>query len=221
MEEMFEVYSENIPHDIIETITYEVDKLQNICETAVETGIYCADCLDYMRDNMGDGMVDLTVTSPPYDNLRTYNGDNFDFESIANELYRVTTPGGVVVWVVGDATVKGGETLTSFRQALSFQEIGFRVFDTMIYQKTGTSFPSPGRYTQIFEYMFVFSKGKPKTFNPIKDIPKLWEGSWGKTTARKRDGSLGIRDVGNEGKAVSGRDDTGKYGFKREPTYGR
>ena len=190
MEEMFEVYSENIPNDIIETITYEEARLQDICETAVETGIYCADCLDYMRDKMGDRMVDLTVTSPPYDNLRDYKGYQFNFRPIARELYRITQPGGVVVWVVGDATINGGETLTSFRQALYFQKIGFTVFDTMIYQKTGTSFPSSGRYTQIFEYMFVFSKGKPKTFNPIKDIPKLWEGSWGKTTRRNQDGTL-------------------------------
>src|SRR5690625_6341873 len=90
------------------------------------------DCLEVMRD-IPDSSVDLTVTSPPYDNLRTYNGFEWDFERIAKELYRVTKDGGVVVWVVGDSTVKGSETLTSFRQAIYFQEIGFNVHDTMIY----------------------------------------------------------------------------------------
>lgn len=71
-----------------------------------------------------DNIIDLTVTSPPYDNLRTYNNTldwNFDkFQQIANELYRVSKQGGVVVWIVGDATIKGSETGTSFRQALYF-----------------------------------------------------------------------------------------------------
>ncbi|MFZ4539544.1 DNA methyltransferase, partial [Propionivibrio sp.] len=92
------------------------------------------DCLESMR-GMADNCIDLTVTSPPYDNLRTYNGFSWDFEGIARELFRVTRPGGVVVWVVGDATIKGSETGTSFRQALFFKEIGFNLHDTMIYQK--------------------------------------------------------------------------------------
>ena len=112
--------------------------------------------------------IDLTVTSPPYDNLRTYNGFVFDFETIAKELYRVTKPGGVVVWVVGDATVNGSETGTSFRQALFFKECGFNLHDTMIYQKYGSPFPNSNRYYQVFEYMFVLSKGKPKTANLLK-----------------------------------------------------
>tara|TARA_R110002073_G_C9292603_1_gene566139 strand:- start:51 stop:818 length:768 start_codon:yes stop_codon:yes gene_type:complete len=115
---------------------------------------------------MKDGLIDLTVTSPPYDNLRTYNGYSFDFESIAKELYRVTKEGGVVVWVVSDATIKGSETGTSFKQALYFKEIGFNLHDTMIYYKNPI-FPSSNRYYQQFEYMFIFSKGKPNTFNPI------------------------------------------------------
>jgi site-specific DNA-methyltransferase (adenine-specific) len=128
--------------------------------------------------NMDDNSIDLTLTSPPYDDLRTYNehvggnktefnGYSFPFEQIALELYRVTKKGGVVVWVVGDATNKGSETGTSFRQALFFKECGFDLYDTMIYQKTGTPFPQKTRYNQTFEYMFVFSKGKPNTFNPI------------------------------------------------------
>lgn len=139
------------------------------------------------------GSVNLTVTSPPYDNLRKYNGYSFDFESVARELYRVTKDGGVVVWVVGDATINGSESGTSFRQALFFKEIGFNLHDTMIYQKHNFSNPSSNRYHQIFEYMFIFSKGKPETFNPIKDRPNVEAGnvgSWGKNTSRQVDGSM-------------------------------
>lgn len=115
-----------------------------------------------------DDFVDLTVTSPPYDNLRTYNGFTWDFESLAKELYRVTKPGGVVVWNVNDATVDGSETLTSFRQALFFKDVcGFRVHDTMIYAKNNPLPQNHNRYEQQFEYMFILSKGKPKTFNPL------------------------------------------------------
>ena len=139
--------------------------------------LYNEDCLITMG-NMEDKSVDLTLTSPPYDDLRTYNehvggnktefnGYSFPFENIARELFRITKKGGVVVWVVGDATNKGSETGTSFRQALYFKECGFDLYDTMIYQKTGTPFPQKTRYNQTFEYMFVFSKGKPNTFNPI------------------------------------------------------
>ena len=139
--------------------------------------LYNEDCLITMG-NMDNNSVDLTLTSPPYDDLRTYNehvggnktefnGYSFPFENIARELFRVTKKGGVVVWVVGDATNKGSETGTSFRQALYFKECGFDLYDTMIYQKTGTPFPQKTRYNQTFEYMFVFSKGKPNTFNPI------------------------------------------------------
>jgi DNA modification methylase len=124
---------------------------------------------------LDDGSVDLTVTSPPYDNLRKYNGFSWDFEGIAKELYRVTKDGGVVVWVVGDATVKGSETGTSFRQALYFKEIGFNIHDTMIYRKKNPAPLTHRRYEQEFEYMFVFSKGKPKTFNAIK-IPCKYAG---------------------------------------------
>lgn len=114
--------------------------------------------------------IDLTVTSPPYDNLRTYNGYTFDFETIAQQLYRVTKNGGVVVWIVNDATVKGSETGTSFRQALYFKEIGFNLHDTMIWEKTGSgALGSILCYAQNFEFMFVLSKGKPKTINLICD----------------------------------------------------
>ncbi len=127
--------------------------------------LYNENCLDTMA-RMEDNFIDLTVTSPPYDNLRKYKGYSFDFESIAKELYRVTKDGGVVVWVVGDATIKGSETGTSFKQALYFKECGFNLHDTMIYNKQA-AFPPKNRYYQDFEYMFVFSKGKPKTFTPL------------------------------------------------------
>lgn len=117
---------------------------------------------------MLDNFIDLTVTSPPYDNLRDYKGYSFPFEDIAKELYRITKQGGVVVWVVGDATFNGSESGTSFRQALYFKEVGFNLHDTMIWHKDFGS--SGNRYYQWFEYMFVFSKGSPKTFNPIRDI---------------------------------------------------
>lgn len=119
---------------------------------------------------MPDNFIDLTVTSPPYDNLRQYNGYSFDFENVAKELFRVTKQGGVVVWVVGDATIKGSESGTSFRQALYFKEIGFDLFDTMIYAKPPRGAVGNNKtYWQTFEYMFVLSKGKPKTINLIID----------------------------------------------------
>jgi len=127
---------------------------------------YNEDCLETMK-RMPDNFVDLTVTSPPYDNLRKYNGYSFDFESIAKELYRVTKVGGVVVWVVGDATIKGSETGTSFKQALFFKDCGFNLHDTMIYEKNNYMPLNHNRYDPEFEYMFVFSKYKVKTFNPI------------------------------------------------------
>jgi len=119
---------------------------------------------------MPDNFIDLTVTSPPYDNLRKYNGYSFDFESVAKELYRVTKDGGVVVWVVGDATNNFCESLTSFRQAIFFKEIGFCV-ETMIYSRNVATWNDSSRaYKQDFEYMFRLSKGRLKTFNPIKDV---------------------------------------------------
>lgn len=139
--------------------------------------IYVENCLDTMA-KMPEEFVQATITSPPYDDLRKYNGYTFDFESIANELYRVTKQSGVVVWVVGDATKKGSETGSSFRQALYFQGLGFNLHDTMIYEKNSPAYPASAtsnRYTQIFEFMFVFSKGKPLA-NLICDKPNKWAG---------------------------------------------
>lgn len=144
--------------------------------------------------------VDLTVTSPPYDDLRDYNGGitgwgSHVWREVIEHLFRLTKPGGVVVWVVGDATVKGSESGTSFKQALYAMECGFRLHDTMIYEKNTSTFParrSGSRYTQIFEYMFIFSKGAPKTANLIADKPNRWAGAtnWGKNTQRGKDGEL-------------------------------
>jgi DNA modification methylase len=133
--------------------------------------IYNMDCLEGLK-SIKDETIDLTVTSPPYDDMRQYNGYSFDFENIAKELYRVTKEGGVVVWVVGDATINGSETGTSFRQALYFKEIGFNLYDTMIWEKTGI-LPTQDRYYAVFEYMFVLSKGKPKSLNLIADHKTL------------------------------------------------
>ena len=140
--------------------------------------VICGDNVEVMR-GMPDNCIDLTVTSPPYDNLRSYHGYSFDFEEVAKELYRITKPGGVVVWVVNDATINGSETGTSFRQALYFKEIGFNLHDTMIYEKTSQP-RQRNRYEQQFEYMFVFAKEQLKTFNPIKEPSK----NAGKTVSR-------------------------------------
>lgn len=149
--------------------------------------IYCWDSVELLKE-IDDNSVDLTVTSPPYDNLRTYEWYTFDFEWIANELYRISRGGGVLVWIVNDATINWSETWTSFKQALYFKEIGFNLHDTMIWQKCNFSNPSNNRYHQIFEYMFIFSKGKPKTFNPIKDRENIYAGKttfWINTTREK------------------------------------
>lgn len=161
--------------------------------------IYNIDCLSGLKELENDS-VNLTVTSPPYDNLRTYGNItdwNFEiFKPIAEELYRVTKPGGIVVWIVGDAAVNGSETGSSFRQALYFQEIGFKIHDTMIYHKNSSAFPAridSKRYTQIFEYMFVFVKGKIRNdIKLIADKRNKWAGwtNWGQHTQYDSEGNL-------------------------------
>ena len=130
--------------------------------------IICGDNVETMQA-FPDACIDLVVTSPPYDNLRTYGGHTWDFEGVAQQLWRVVKPGGAVVWVVNDATVNGSETGTSFRQALRFMEIGFRLHDTMIYEKDGVPFPETTRYQPCYEYMFCLSKGDPTRVNLIAD----------------------------------------------------
>jgi DNA modification methylase len=152
---------------------------------------YNMDCMEYMK-LLPDDYIDLTVTSPPYDNLRTYNGNieqwSFEkFQSIAKNLFRITKIGGVVVWIVNDQTLDGSETGTSFKQAIFFKEIGFYLHDTMIWQKI-SPFQHSNRYIQQFEYMFVLSKGKPKTANLICDRPNVYAGTNIHGTERQQDG---------------------------------
>ena len=151
--------------------------------------LYHGDNVQTMRESIPDASIDLVVTSPPYDNLRTYGGHTWDFEGLAAELWRVIKPGGVVVWVVADATVDGSETGTSFRQALHFKELGFRLHDTMIYLKDALAFPEFVRYGQVFEYMFVFSKAEPKTVRLIEDRANVSFGRVVTGTGRKPDGT--------------------------------
>ena len=127
------------------------------------------DSFDILK-SINNRSIDLTVTSPPYDNMRSYyNNHKFNFEGIAEQLFRVTKKGGVVVWIVGDETIDGNESGTSFKQALYFKEIGFKLHDTMIFAKTDFTMPSLNRYHQGFEYMFILTKRYLKTFNPIVD----------------------------------------------------
>ena len=149
--------------------------------------IYQGDCLELMKQ-IEDNSINLVVTSPPYDNLRDYNGYSFNFEGIAKELFRIIKDGGVVVWVVGDATINGSETGTSFKQALYFKEIGFNLHDTMIWEKDTFSFPDKVRYRSVFEYMFIFTKGKLKVFNPIEDKINKYAGCKVHGTSRGKNG---------------------------------
>lgn len=157
--------------------------------------IYLENCLETLG-RMPDDFIDLVVTSPPYDGLRSYNGYSFDFEAIAKQLFLKIKDGGIVVWIVGDQSVDGSETGTSFRQALFFMQIGFKLHDTMIYKKNSASLPHPNRYYQCFEYMFVLSKGNPKTVNFILDRKNKFPERWGKTRKiREKDGSFSERGI--------------------------
>ena len=147
--------------------------------------LYCGDNLEIMAD-MESESVDLTVTSPPYDDLRDYNGYTFDFENIAKQLYRITKQGGVVVWVVADKTKDGDESGTSFRQALYFKEIGFNLFDTMIYAKVQPTVTGFKGYYHCFDYMFVVSRGIPKTINLIVDRRNKKRANGGHTIRRQQ-----------------------------------
>lgn len=160
------------------------------------------DCIKFMK-KLPDNCIDLTVTSPPYDDLRDYENklvwDYNTFRKVARELYRVTKKGGIVVWVIGDKTDKGNKSLTSFKHALYFQEVGFNIYDVIIYEKAGSGPPHSNRYFNSFEYMFVMSKGKPKSVNLLKDKKNSCAGmsTFGDITRREKDGSLT-----NKGKKV-------------------
>ena len=156
------------------------------------TTLYFGDCAKVLRHL--DQQVDLVVTSPPYGKLRDYGGHGFDFDPIADALVDVLRPGGIVVWIAGDSTEKGSETGASMRQALGFMERGLNLHDTMVYMKNGPAYPSNNRYYQVWEYMFVLSKGKPCTINLIKDRQNKWKSKWSpKRTGRKKDGELKVR----------------------------
>lgn len=155
-----------------------------------ESHAYNRDCLDGMR-TLADCSIDLTVTSPPYDNLRDYNGYSFDWKATIKELYRITKQGGVVVWIVSDQTINGSETGTSFRQALYAMEVGFNLHDTMIWEKPN---PMPRdtripRYWQAFDYMFVFSKGTPTHFSFLVENTKHF-GEKRQCASRNADGTM-------------------------------
>lgn len=142
--------------------------------------LICGDSAQVLKE-FPDNHFDMVLTSPPYDSVRSYS-DNLAswsteaFETIATQLYRTTKNGGVVCWVVNDQYIDGGRSLTSFKQALFFQSLGFKMHDCMIYQKSGFNFPANNRYHQVYEFIFVLSKGKPKTFNPLIDRKNAYPG---------------------------------------------
>lgn len=159
-------------------------------------GILINDDAVKLLDILPENSIDLVITSPPYDDLRDYNGEiiwNFEiFQNIAKKLYRVMKKGGTIVWVVGDNTKNKNKSLTSFRHAIYFQEIGFKIYDVLIYEKTGAGPPHPNRYFNAFEYMFIITKGDIKTVNLLKDKVNKWGGKYtfSNVTRREKDGTL-------------------------------
>lgn len=156
--------------------------------------LYKGNAVNILR-KIGQESIDMVITSPPYDNLRSYNGNADDWNDsvwrqVFQELYRVLKRGGVIVWVVSDATIKGSETGTSFKQALYAMECGFNLHDTMIWAKDTFPFPDKTRYQNNFEYMFVLSKGTPKTTNLIADRKNKWYGTKIHGTSRNSSDSL-------------------------------
>lgn len=157
--------------------------------------IICGDALTELQKFPSES-VQCCVTSPPYDDLRKYGGHSWNFEGIATELTRVMVPGGVICWNVGDSVVDGSETLSSSKQKIFFREqCGLRIHDTMIYERSNFGQPEKVRYHQMFEYVFILSKGAPRCFNPLRDKPNAWAGTktFGKNTLRESDGTMGER----------------------------
>jgi site-specific DNA-methyltransferase (adenine-specific) len=161
----------------------------------IKNKIINSDSIDIIK-LLPQNCIDLVVTSPPYDDLRDYKNEivwNFSkFEELSKELFRIMKPGGIVVWVVGDRTKNGNKSLTSFRQAIHFQNIGFNMYDVIIYEKSGTGPPHPNRYFNAFEYMFILTKGKIKTVNLLRDKKNKWAGheTYSEITRREKDGTL-------------------------------
>lgn len=150
--------------------------------------LYLGDCMEILPTL---GNVDAVVTSPPYDNMRDYGAafSWFDWESAVNSISQSICAGGVIVWNVADQHINGSETGNSLRQALKFMEAGLCLHDTMIYLKPSFSFSESNRYPQTWEYMFILSNGKPKTFNPIKDRKNIYAGTKVHGTQRQKDGT--------------------------------
>ena len=130
--------------------------------------IYHGDCVDVLSTLP---KADLILTSPPYGTLRDYGGHGFDWRRVVSAIVPALKPGGVIVWVVADQTIDGSESGESFRQALYFMDYGLRLHDTMIYERTGMTNPTPNRYHNMYSFMFIFSEGAPRTFNAIIDHP--------------------------------------------------
>jgi site-specific DNA-methyltransferase (adenine-specific) len=173
--------------------------------------LFCCDNVKYLN-TVRDNTFDLTVTSPPYDKMRDYKGYTWNYKKLAKELYRITKDGGVVVWVVGDQTINGSETGTSFKQALYFKEIGFNLHDTMIYEKAGTGACGSNKcYWQAFEYMFVFVKGKIKTYNLIEDVVNLSAGKVKTNSARRKPTGEHKQEERKKGKPFSRRTNIWRY----------
>lgn len=166
--------------------------------------IETSDCVEFMQKHIAIRAVDMVVTSPPYDNLRDYDGFTFDENAVIENLFNVVKIGGVVAWVVQDATIKGSKTGTSFRQALKFKEVGFNIHDVMIWKKPGFSAVGAlkARYAPVFEYIFIFSKGTPRTFNPIKDRPNKRAGESMHGTIRQKNGTFRVM-TGNGVKKIA------------------
>lgn len=173
--------------------------------------IVLGDNCEVMRQ-MPSESIDLVVTSPPYDDLRTYGGHSWDFYGVAWNLKRLLKPGGVIVWVVGDAVVDGQETGTSMRQALHFQKLGLRLHDTMVYEKHSFRFPDESRYYQTWEYMFVLSNGKPKAYNPIGDREVKYAGQKVHGTSIDKSGDrYSVNHVSRTMKEIGVRHNVWKY----------
>ncbi len=169
-----------------------------------EITLYQGDCLKVIK-TFKNNSIDMVLTSPPYDNLRDYDGFIWNetiWKQIIKELFRIIKERGVVVWIVGDAVVKGSETGTSFKQALWAKDCGFNLHDTMIFKKKGIQFPNPNRYHQCFDYMFIWSKGTPKTYNLLKDRPNKEAGKRVTGCQRERDGTLKLRHGAKKKKVV-------------------
>lgn len=180
--------------------------------------IFCEDCLATMN-RLPTGSIHLTITSPPYDDMRDYHGFQLDILKIVRELYRVTRDGGVVIWIVADRTIQGNETGNSFRQALAFKDAGFQLWDTMTFEKEVRGATGNNRgYWQVWKYMFVFSKGWPMTINLIKDRPNKEARTGDRGTKRLRDGRLHSHQRGGYGQ-YGMRTNIWRYAGRQRPQY--